>query len=399
LRLYAEAAPEEFLHLIEDDLQKPEPQINALMKPAESALFGGGCPRTGLLWALENLAWKPNQLPRVSRILAKLAERKITDNWANTPENTLKSIYRWWMPQTAASLEERKKALEALSRRFPRAAWRICLDQVDPGSTIGQYNHRPRWRSDASGAGQPDTGRAAQGFVRAALDLALAWPSHDATTLSDLVGVVHVLPPADQEKVWDLVDAWAEKGQDDTARAVVREHVRRFAFTRRSKHRSINSRTKDRARQAHASLTPRDVVIRHQWLFAEHWLQESVEEVENDRLDYRKREENVRNARVAALREIWTEKGFDGIRQLTAISGASGTIGWHLADGVIDEADFSGFLTRCLAVNDPRHDYSHCQQLWARRTALQFTRADVPPGHGEMVSGYWGFRGLTLRLR
>jgi addiction module HigA family antidote len=352
LPLYAEAAPEEFLRLIEDDLQKPEPQINALMKPADSALFGGGCPRTGLLWALENLAWKPDQLLRVSLILAKLAERKITDNWANTPENTLKSIYRWWMPQTAASLEERKKALAALARRCPRAAWRICLDQVDPGSTIGHYNHRPRWRSDASGAGQPDTGPEAQGFVRATLDLALTWPNHDATTLSDLVGVVHVLPPEDQEKVWGFIDAWAEKEQDDTQKAVVREHIRRFAFTHRSKHRSISNRTKDRARHAHASLTPRDVVIRHRWLFAEHWLQESVEEIEDDRLDYQKREEKVRNARIAALREIWAEKGFDGIRELTAISGASGTIGWHLADGVIDEADFPKFVTRCLAVDD-----------------------------------------------
>jgi len=94
-------------------------------------------------------------------------------------------------------------------------------------------------------------------------------------------------------------------------------------------------------------------VIRHQWLFAAHWLQESVDEIEDDRLDYNKREERVRNARVDALREIWTEKGFDGIRVLTAASGAAGTIGWHLADGVIDEGTFSGFLTRCLAVTDP----------------------------------------------
>jgi len=351
--LYAEAAPKEFLRLLEEDLQKPEPQINALMKPAGTALFGGGCPRTGLLWALESLAWKPDQLLRVSLILAKLAERKITDNWANTPENTLKSIYRWWMRQTAASLEDRKKALEALARRFPVAAWRICLDQVDPGSTIGHHNHRPRWRSDASGAGQPDTGREAQGFVRAALDLALSWQTHDATTLSDLVGVVHVLPAADQDKVWDLVDAWAEKEQDDTAKAVVREHIRRFAFTRRSKNRRINSHTKDRARRTHTALTPRDVVIRHQWLFAAHWLQESVEEIEDDHLDYRKREEAVRNVRVGALQEIWNEKRFVGIRELTAISGTPGTIGWHLSDGVIDEANFSGFLTRCLAVDDP----------------------------------------------
>jgi len=350
--LYAEAAPEEFLRLLEEDLQKPEPQINALMKPADTGILGGGCPRTGLLWALEGLAWKPDQLLRVSVILAKLAERKITDNWGNTPENTLKSIYRWWMPQTSASPAERKQALETLSRRVPAAAWRICIDQLDPASTIGHYNHRPRWRSDASGAGQPDGGRENHSFRHTALALVLAWPGHNADTLSDLVGIVHVMPPDDQEKVWDLIDAWAGTEQDEAAKAAVREKIRRFAFTRRGKSRRLNGGTRDRARRAYSRLTPRDVLIRHQWLFAAHWLQESVDEIEDDRLDYNKREERVRNARVDALREIWTEKGFEGIRELTAASGAAGTIGWHLADGVLPESDFSGFLTRCLAVND-----------------------------------------------
>ena len=157
LPLYAEAAPNEFLRIIEEDLRSPEPQIYTLMKPADTGLLGGSCPRTGLLWALENLAWKPEQLLRVSVILAKLAERKITDNWANKPENSLRSIYRSWMPQTAALLNDRKKALETLTKRFPSLGWQICLDQFAPGSQIGHYNHRPRWRSDASGAGQPVT--------------------------------------------------------------------------------------------------------------------------------------------------------------------------------------------------------------------------------------------------
>src|SRR5882724_4219856 len=353
LPFYAEAAPDEFLSLIDEDLRKPEPEINALMKPADSALFGGGCPRTGLLWALETLAWKPDYLLRVSLILAKLAQKKITDNWANTPENTLKSLYRWWMPQTAASLAERKEVLETLSRRAPDAAWRICIDQLDPGSTIGHNNHRPRWRSDASGAGQPDTGPENYSFRHAALDIVLAWPDHNAATLSDLVGIVHVLPSDDQRKMWDIIDAWAASEQGEAAKAAVREHIRRFAFTRRGKSRRLNGGTRDRARRAYSSLTPRDVVIRHQWLFAAHWLQESVDELEDDRHDYNKREERVRNARVDALREIWTEKGFDGIRDLTAASGASGTIGWHLADGVVAESSFSGFLTRWLAVDDP----------------------------------------------
>ena len=350
---YAEAAPEEFFRILEEDLQTPEPKINTLMKPADSGLFGGGCPRTGLLWALEGLAWKPDQLARVSLILAKLAERKITDNWGNTPENSLKSIYRWWMPQTAASLADRKKALETLARRFPAAGWRICLDQFDSSSAIGHYNHRPRWRADASGAGQPATGREAQEFVRAALDLALAWQNHDAATLCDLVGVVHALRASDQDKVWDLIDAWAEREEDEAARARVREHIRRFAFTRRSKSRRINSQTRDRARRAHTSLTPRDVVIRHQWLFAAQWLQESVDEMEDGDRSYQKREEAVRNARVGALREIWTQKGFGGIEALAALSGTPATIGWHLADGVIDVIGFADFLARSLDADGP----------------------------------------------
>lgn len=349
---YAEAAPEEFLGILEEDLQRPEPQINTLMKPADTSLFGGGCPRTGLLWGLEGLAWNPDQLVRVSLILARLAERRITDNWANTPDNSLKSIYRWWMPQTAASLADRKKALETVARRYPAAGWRLCLDQFDPASTIGHHNHRPRWRSDASGVGHPGSGHDAHEFRRAAFELALAWPDHDATTLCDLVGVLHALHQSDQDKVWDLIDAWAEREQAEAARSLVREHIRRFAFTRRSKTRRINSQAKDRARKAHARLTPRDVVIRHQWLFAAQWLQESVDEIEDGDLDYQKREETVRNARVGALQEIWTEKGLAGIQALVATSGTPITIGWHLADGVIDEAGSTQFLTRCLALDD-----------------------------------------------
>jgi len=353
LPFYAEAAPDEFLRILEEDLQMPAPLIDALMKPADTSPFGSGCPRTGLLWALEGLAWKPDQLLRVSLILAKLAERKITDNWANKPDNSLKSIYRSWMPQTAASLADRKKALDTLTRRSPAVGWKICLDQFEPGSRVGHYTHRPRWRSDASGAGQPHVGQESYEFERTALDLALAWPHHDEITLADLVGIVQALPEADQEKVWDLIDAWADTEQDEGRRALLGEHIRRFAFRRRSKNRRINSRTKDRARQAHARLTPHDVVIRHQWLFATQWLQESLAELEDDDFDYQKREEAVRKARVDALQEIWTEKGFLGIQALTATSGTPMTIGWHLADGVIDEAGSAEFLTRCLAVDGP----------------------------------------------
>jgi hypothetical protein len=73
LPLYAEAAPDVFLDIVEGDLRSAEPKIFTLMKPASTDFFGGGCPRTGLLWALELLAWKSERLHRVAAILARLS--------------------------------------------------------------------------------------------------------------------------------------------------------------------------------------------------------------------------------------------------------------------------------------------------------------------------------------
>jgi hypothetical protein len=119
-------------------------------------------------------------------LLAKLAEIKIGDNWANKPETSLASIFRCWMPQTAAPVEIRIKALELLTQRHRTVGWRICLNQFDTRSTIGDYNAKPQWRADAAGAGELVTWNEAHRLARRALEIAIAWPTHDEHTLGDL---------------------------------------------------------------------------------------------------------------------------------------------------------------------------------------------------------------------
>jgi addiction module HigA family antidote len=352
LPLYAEAAPGEFLKIIEEDLKSSEPQVYALMKPAKTGLFGGGCSRTGLLWALETLAWKPELLPRVSLILAKLSERKIEDNWANKPENSLQAIFRSWMPQTAAPLDQREKALEVLTKKFPPVAWQICVAQFAAGNGIGEYSHRPRWRSDASGSGQPVIWGEIHEFGRWALDLALAWSEHDENTLGDLIANLQDLPDEDQPKIWDLVENWARAEMDEGRKALLRERIRRFALTRRGKHRGLKTETRDRAREAYDLLSPADVVTRDQWLFQAQWVEESIEELEDPEHDYHQRDERIRQLRIDALEEIWKDQEFGGIKALAMKSGTSGIIGWHMADGVIPASGVAGFLERCLKVED-----------------------------------------------
>jgi hypothetical protein len=171
--------------------------------------------------------------------------------------------------------------------------------------------------------------------------------------LGDLIKSLQDMPDEDQNKVWNLIDDWASKEQNESRRGILRECVRRFAFTRRGRNRGINNVTKDRARSAYKLLTPRDVVIRHQWLFTANWVEESADELEDEEVqDFRKRDERVRALRVEALEEIWRKKGFEGIKALVSISGAAFVIGWHLADGVIEASGATEFIKQCLAVDE-----------------------------------------------
>lgn len=350
---YAEVAPEVFLALLEADLKTPEPVALGLLKPAGSGVFSD-CPRTGLLWALECLAWKPQNLSRVTSILAQLSRTIIDDNWANKPISSLRAIYRSWMPQTAASLEERKRALESLTKRYPDIGWQICMEQLKPGPRIGDYSYRPRWRSDASGAGQPvETTREDYEFIRKALDLAVAWQRHDERTLGDLVERLEGMPIENEEKavVWDLIDAWAQEPQTtERAKAALRERIRRFALTRTGRRRDLEEATRDRARETYSKLEPHDPVIRHGWLFANQWVEPSAEELDEDDFDFSKREERIQELRIEALSEIWTERGFQGVAELLVNGEASQEVGRYAALCVTDPLARADFLQRCLAI-------------------------------------------------
>ncbi|MGH9174630.1 MAG: hypothetical protein ACRD1H_09740, partial [Vicinamibacterales bacterium] len=284
------------------------------------------------------------------------------DNWTNKPKASLEAIFRSWVPQTAAPVEQRVKALEMLTKRSPDVGWEICIDQIKPGPRSGHYSYRPRWRSDASGAGQFVTEEERDDFERKTRCLLIAWPSHDENTLGDLVESLQGMPEEDETKIWDIVDVWSQRA-DETAKATLRERIRRFAFTRRARNRKLGEATRDRARNAYNSLRPHDPVTRHGWLFADHWVKESADEIEEEGFDYQKREERIDRLRREAMIEIWSERGFEGVRELLAGSGAASTVGHYVASCIIGVKRQVDFIRRCLSANgDLRSKVEWCLQ-------------------------------------
>ena len=343
---YAEAAPDEFLKLLEEDLRQSQPILIGLLKPVESILFSSSS-RTGLLWALECLAWK--HLGRVSLILARLSRTVINDNLLNKPISSLYATYWSSCPQTAASLKERIMALERLTKCFPDIGWQICIAQLQTRSSIID-SYRPRWRSDASGAGRWVTERECHEFTRKAFDLALARPEHDQKTLGDLVERLPVISEEYQTLVWDLIDTWADSETDEKVKAGLRERIRRLAFTRRGRLHGLKDATKDRAHIAFKKLQLRDPVVRHTWLFAQHWVEPSSDEIEDENFDHTKHDEKIRTLRTMAMKEIWMEGGFEGVKALLSRSDPSATIGDSLGLNITTMNAQRDFLRQCLSI-------------------------------------------------
>ncbi len=344
---YAEAAPDQFLALIEEDIRQPKPVLGELLTPVGHGPFEHPW-RTGLLWALERLAWNPQTFPRVVNILARLSQTKIDDNWANKPISSLSAIFRSWIPQTAASVAVRIRTLETLCHRFPDVGWRICIQQFDGRQQVALPNDRPRWRDDAAGAGYGSTRGEWEQVVRKALDLALSWPSHDARTLGDLVERLGGMPDdGDRLSVWNVIDDWSRTETDDKARAELREIIRVMVLTRRGLLRGMETDQSDRAREVCEKLVSRDPVRRHAWLFAAEWLEYSADELDDD-LDVGEREKRVDERRAEAMTDIWSVRGLEGA--LALLSDSEGwTVGRYAARCATGPDAAIGVLRACLA--------------------------------------------------
>lgn len=334
LPLLAEAAPEAFLDVIEADLASDEPQILPMLRPVNPG--GMDSPdRTGLLWALENIGWDANLVTRVIRILARLSQIPIEDNWVNKPQNSLQSLVRAWWPQTAASIETRMQMVEAVAREFPDVGWRLCSEQVGPGHRFASANSRPKWRlNGASRERRPPHSELYQ-MGRKCLDLLLAWPELDHEKLSSLLRLQGPIPDKDRRVIWRRADEWLASDPSDEEREALREAVRtNYGYGRAED--QEKPKIKAWTEGFLARLVPDDVVIRNKWLFAEHYVRESRAEILAENFDYEKRQASIEAKRSSAVAEIYSALGINGIERLLNSGNARSAVGFHLAGHIRD---------------------------------------------------------------
>lgn len=123
LRLLAEAAPDCFVDAVEVGLKQPEPVLAGLFAKTGDSIFGSAY-HTGLVRALEVLAWSPDHLGRVVPVLARIdaidpeselrSEHHTPGGTRPRPLCVLREVFRSWQPQTSATLDDRLAILDRL---------------------------------------------------------------------------------------------------------------------------------------------------------------------------------------------------------------------------------------------------------------------------------------------
>ena len=284
-------------------------------------------------------------------ILAQLAQIEIDDNWTNKPISSLLAVFSSWMPQTSANLETRIALVKRILVKYPDIGWKLCIQQFDTRGQIGDYSHKPKWRTDGYGYGEPLQDRTqVEVFIGEMLILALSREDYSINMLIDLLDRFECLNEHEQEVIWSIIEEWAEAKASDAEKAQLREKIRVTVFYRQAlKHSSISANQERLAKSAYDSLEPSDLLLKHRWLFKERWLEVSADEVDDvDSFDFEARDEKVKRLRVSALSEITKKMGNDGLLVLSKMGNTAWDIGWLCAKFLMNREQLIVLLKRAF---------------------------------------------------
>jgi transcriptional regulator with XRE-family HTH domain len=354
-QLLAEAAPTAFLDAIDDSLLRNDKPILSLFG-ADGGPFGGE-HLSDLLWALESLAWSPQNLGRVSETLARLDTLDPGGKFTNRPSNSLAKIFLLWFPQTHASQAERFRLLDRLRKVEPDASWKLMLAIIPNNHGFVTPSPHPRWRDDSQDESEVVTyALLGEGSKEVTIRL-LQDVGTDPMRWKQLLSQIGQLAPDPTSVIKKLEEAEPQiSPQEDRARLweVLRDllhHHRQFPDAAWS----LSSDVLNKIENIYRRLEPSDLIDRIAWLF------EPTVKLPNPGVDgWRSTQANVPIERQRALHELLKQQGIEGVFALSNRVDRAGFVGVALSELKLDPATRDHILERALKSEDSgERDLAH----------------------------------------
>lgn len=330
LKLIAEADPDLLLSRIEDDLASNDAQISRLCSESDGGFLGGGFYHSGLLWALEVMAWSHDYLPRVAKVLGRLIEieQHLASNLGDRPSETFRNIFLWWLPHTNATISQRISALDQLVAELPESGWRALVLLLPTIHGFTMTTAQPRWQAWALGWNRDSASQEAYLYSNALAECILNHAGHDPCKWSQILDGMISSPGVVTQSITRLRDiaagSPAEAGQAALWTALNDFIVRHEAHAEAEW--SASAATLQELAEIREQLTPSDPVVLNQWLFSNHPELPYIDTSEGWDEYYAE----LARRRSAAMCDILNQLGYVGVERLLQAGADGYSVGWVL---------------------------------------------------------------------
>ena len=358
LPLIAEASPLVFLQSVSLSLSHRPPEIMDMFKE-QPGLLDPIVSHTGLLWALEELAWMPSYFRNACSLLYKLAVLDPGGSVSNRPLNSLTEIFKAWHYQTLAPYAERVKVLKEMLPRNVDVSWKLLKSLLPSFSEETAFpTHRMRWRMfweeiDISYAYQEHFDMYSE-----VVDMLIGLCDGDETRFSDLIEAALQCRLRDRERIL----TWAQEtvGSIEHKKGQALHTLREF-LNRHKQHPdtewALNEHELSPFEQLYSQLQlqPVDVLVRNVWLFNEDSRTQMIDPATAVPFAVDGHEEiveQVATRRKTAVVELLRELGLERVLELRREVKYPSYLGEALAKVIEDEQDLQS-VWLCLEDDAP----------------------------------------------
>ncbi|MEI6949737.1 hypothetical protein V9K67_21295 [Paraflavisolibacter sp. H34] len=332
--LIAEAAPTSFLSAVEQSLERDHPPIMKMFEEAPG-LLSPHAYHTGLLWALEGLAYSSEYLHRVILILGKLSRLDPGGRLSNRPARSLKEILIAWISQVDADYSLRQTILSRLIQREPEVAWTLLLSLSPKYHGFPSSINKCRWRFNSQDIERQVSAKEIEDYRSFIFDQLLALAQGSEERLGVLVDLLPKVPAAARQKLVQLLVGNRNNietegiGIWNALRQLIGKH-RRFV----EQHWALPSTELEKLEEVLKLYAPVDSKRSFAYLFEGDQIYDSDLA---DYMDFKEREKALKSKRLNALRMIYEEEGWEGLMFLIHKPVKPNLLGYTAA-GLFDSA-------------------------------------------------------------
>lgn len=359
----AEAAPGEFLDAVEKAMRLKPCPFDELFSQEGNGITGRNY-LTGLLWALEGLAWDEKNLVRVCVALAELASHDPGGHWGNRPSNSLATILLPWLPQTLASVEKRKVAVLTILNEWPDIAWNLIIQLLPGQQQTSSGSHKPSWRKTIpddweKGVSHQEYWQQASFYA----ELAVTAAGQDINRLSILIDHFDSLHKPAFDQLLQVLSSHSISELPEEQRLSIWDHLTKLT----NKHRrfsdakwALPDELITRIEQVAEQLAPTNPFNLYQHLFSDRDF-----ELYEENGDWEEQRKKLDTRREMAISEIFNQHGIGGVIQFSESVSSPGQVG-HALGAIDDSVIERAFLPHLLDAADNKRKALVSGFIWRR---------------------------------